>query len=118
MYKTHQSQPYIVSIAKIRLLLARKKYPLNLILALIVASFWASQPTNSNGVNDKGWEGKTFRVETDEGNSAIGPILLSSRGLRYLERSEELTHNEVETLLNSDLPSSQYTYMLMQWVGV
>ena len=78
-------------------------------------------PTNSNGVNDKGWEGKTFRVDIDntgEGNSAIGPVLLSPGGLRYLERSEELTHNEVETLLNSDLPPSQYTYMLMQWVGM
>jgi hypothetical protein len=80
-------------------------------------------PTNSNGVSDKGWEGKTFRVKNiddddEDGNTAIGPILLSPSGLQYLERAEELTHAEVQTLLNSDLPPSQYTYMLMQWVGM
>ena len=78
-------------------------------------------PTNSNGVSDKGWEGKTYRVDIDdddEGNNAIGPVLLSPSGLRYLEREGELTHAEVQTLLNSDLPPSQYTYMLMQWVGM
>ena len=87
----------------------------------LIESFWAAIPTNSNGVSDKGWEEKTFRVEVDndeEGNSAIGPVLLSRPGLRYLERSGELTHDEIETLLNCDLPPSQYTYMLMQWVGM
>lgn len=83
--------------------------------------FWASMPTTSNGVNDKGWQSKTRRVDIDEedkGNMAIGPVLLSPSGLRYLERAEELTHAEVQTLLQSDLPPSQYTYMLMQWVGI
>jgi len=83
--------------------------------------FWAAMPTNSNGVSDKGWEGKTYRVDIDnddEGNNAIGPVLLSPSGLRYLEREGELTHAEVQTLLDSDLPPSQYTYMLMQWVGI
>jgi len=78
-------------------------------------------PTTSNGVNDKGWQSKTRRVDIDEedkGNMAIGPVLLSPSGLRYLERAEELTHAEVQTLLQSDLPPSQYTYMLMQWVGM
>lgn len=91
-------------------------------------SFWAAMPTNSNGVSDKAWERKreTFRVDVadddddddDDRNIAIGPILLSPSGLRYLERAEELTHAEVQTLLNSNLPPSQYTYMLMQWVGM
>ena len=79
-------------------------------------------PTNSNGVSDKGWEGKTYRMKTgddeDKMNNAIGPVLLSSSGLRYLERSEELTHAEVQALSDSNLPPSQYTYMLMQWVAM
>jgi len=83
--------------------------------------FWAAIPTNSNGLNDKGWERKSYRLDIDddeEGSNAIGPILLSRSGLRYLERAEELTHAEVQTLLQSGLPPSQYTYMLMQWVGI
>ena len=78
-------------------------------------------PTNSNGVSDKEWDGKTYRVNIDDEDNmgrAIGPILLSRNGLRYLESVDELTHAEVETLLSSGLPSSQYTYMLMQWVGM
>ena len=78
-------------------------------------------PTNSNGVSDKEWDRKTYRVKIDDEDNvsrAIGPILLSPSGLQYLESVEELTHTEVETLLNSDLPSSQYTYMLMQWVAM
>ena len=85
----------------------------------LTISFWAAMPTNSNGVSDKGWEGKTYRVDIDdEGSNAIGPVLLSPSGLRYLEREGELTHAEVQTLLDSELPPSQYTYMLMQWVGM
>mmetsp|Transcript_23752 Transcript_23752/g.55918 ORF Transcript_23752/g.55918 Transcript_23752/m.55918 type:complete len:556 (-) Transcript_23752:59-1726(-) len=92
--------------------------------------FWAAMPTNSNGVSDKGWEGKTFRVkmangdgiggdiDEDGNNTAIGPVLLSPTGLRFMERAEELTHAEVMTLLDSHLPPSQYTYMLMQWVAI
>eukprot|EP00536_Pseudo-nitzschia_multiseries_P011570 jgi/Psemu1/67953/estExt_Genemark1.C_4020016 len=81
-------------------------------------------PTNSNGVNDKGWESRDFRVKKDrsvsedETSTAIGPVLLSPSGLRYMERADELTHSEVETLLDSHLPPSQYTYMLMQWVAI
>jgi len=66
-------------------------------------------------------EGKTGRidiVDKNQENDAIGPILLSPSGLRYLERANEMTHAEVQTLLDSDLPPDQYTYMLMQWVGV
>ena len=87
----------------------------------IVKSFWAAMPTNSNGVSDKGWEKKTYRVDVDddeEGNNAIGPILLSKGGLQYLEKIEELTNAEVEALLDSDLPPSQYAYVLLTWVGV
>lgn len=79
-------------------------------------------------MSDKEWVGKTLRVNTrsrvddhdddDETSNAIGPILLSRSGLRYLERANELTHAEVQTLLQSDLPPSQYTYMLMQWVAM
>lgn len=82
--------------------------------------FWAALPTNSNGLSDKGWEGgrrKNIDDENQEKN-AIGPVLLSENGLRYMERVNELTHAEVQTLLDSELPPSQYTYMLMQWVGV
>ena len=80
-------------------------------------------PTNSNGVSDKGWGNRTYRVKTsgeagDGKGNAIGPVLLSSSGLRYLERADELTHAEAQALLDSDLPPSQYTYMLMQWVAM
>jgi len=83
--------------------------------------FWAAIPTNSNGLSDKVREGKTGRIDIEDKNQendAIGPILLSPSGLRYLERANEMTHAEVQTLLDSDLPPDQYTYMLMQWVGV
>ena len=56
--------------------------------------------------------------DENDGNNAIGPVLLSRSGLRYLERANELTHDEVQTLIDSELPPSQYTYMLMQWVGM
>jgi len=89
------------------------------LLRLSHTFFWAAEPTNSNGVSDKGRESHTFRTKIDDeiqANSAIGPILLSPEGLRYLELTDELTHTEVVALLESGLPPSQYCYMLIEWV--
>ena len=77
----------------------------------------ASTPTCSNGVGDTGWEEKAFRQEENKGID-IGPILLSPEGLKGLQRENELTNLEVKALLESGLPPSQYTFMLMEWVGL
>jgi hypothetical protein len=64
--------------------------------------FWASTPTSSNGLE----------------NFEIGPLLLSQEGLRSLVEAHELTSNEVDALLKSGLPPSQYTYILVEWVAL
>ena len=83
--------------------------------------FWASTPTYSNGVGDGGVPDGDHLIDLphDEQNfDAIGPLLLSPYGLRFLERADELTHEEVESLLASGLPPSQYPYILLEWVGL
>jgi hypothetical protein len=90
--------------------------------------FWASTPTCSNGIGDD-----VLKVadEKDDDESLcssalrfhnyspaeIGPILLSLDGLKLLEEAEELTSNEVNALLTMGIPPSQYTYVLLGWVG-
>lgn len=79
--------------------------------------FWASTPTCSNGLGDGGV------ADGDENQDIlsrieIGPILLSPEGLRRLQEAEELTKNEVDALLASGLPPSQYTYVLLEWVAL
>ncbi|KAL3933307.1 MAG: hypothetical protein SGBAC_010459 [Bacillariaceae sp.] len=71
--------------------------------------FWASTPTSSNGVGDGGWEDRDIE---------IGPILLSPEGLQGLVDVGELTSDEADSLLASGLPPSQYTYVLLEWVGL
>ncbi len=79
--------------------------------------FWASTPTLSNGLGDGGvldgddQQDILSRIE-------IGPILLSPEGLRRLQQVDELTKNEVDALLASGLPPSQYTYILLEWVAL
>ncbi|CAJ1966016.1 unnamed protein product [Cylindrotheca closterium] len=76
--------------------------------------FWASTPTSSNGVVDGGWEND----EDIHSDIEIGPILLSNEGLQGLVDVGELTTEEVDSLLSSGLPPSQYTYVLLEWVGL
>eukprot|EP00566_Odontella_aurita_P001291 CAMPEP_0113573000 /NCGR_PEP_ID=MMETSP0015_2-20120614/26385_1 /TAXON_ID=2838 /ORGANISM="Odontella" /LENGTH=553 /DNA_ID=CAMNT_0000476051 /DNA_START=128 /DNA_END=1789 /DNA_ORIENTATION=- /assembly_acc=CAM_ASM_000160 len=102
--------------------------------------FWAVAPTCSNGVtdgnaflhrsNNEGNGGGSGYGQKGEGDAeekkiqeimtgrAIGPLLLSPRGLRRLVVEGELTANEQEALLDSGLPPSQYAYILLEWVGL
>lgn len=83
--------------------------------------FWATTPTCSNGVGDGGiTDGDHFKdlPPSEQDLDAIGPLLLSPYGLRFLERADELTHEEVESLLACGLPPSQYPYILLEWVGM
>jgi len=81
--------------------------------------FWASTPTSSNGFGDDGWEDGEDVFETNHHkNIEIGPILLSPEGLRGLVGVGEITDEEAEVLLSSGLPPSQYTYVLLEWVGL
>lgn len=48
----------------------------------------------------------------------IGPKLLSEEGLQRLVQAGELTAEEAAALLQSELPPSQYAYILMDWVGI
>mmetsp|Transcript_26490 Transcript_26490/g.30791 ORF Transcript_26490/g.30791 Transcript_26490/m.30791 type:complete len:486 (+) Transcript_26490:165-1622(+) len=82
--------------------------------------FWASTPTCSNGLGDGGFkdgdENEYIQSNPSE-ELKIGPLLLSPEGLRTLEEADELTSNEVEALLASSIPPSQYTYVLLEWVS-
>jgi len=77
--------------------------------------FWAATLTHSDGVGDR----RNNDANTREvGKNAIEPLLLSPEGLMGLVRAGELTMEEADSLLNSGLPPSQYTYILMEWVGL
>ncbi len=85
--------------------------------------FWASTPTCSNGLGDReiGEDGEHVDLHPSLlGESAIeiGPLLLSVEGLKSLEDADELTSNEVDSLLSCGLPPSQYTYVLLEWVSL
>ena len=83
--------------------------------------FWATTQTYSNGVGDGGvpdGDHVTDYSQDEQDLDAIGPLLLSPYGLRFLERADELTHEEVESLLACELPPSQYPYILLEWVGM
>mmetsp|Transcript_2797 Transcript_2797/g.4526 ORF Transcript_2797/g.4526 Transcript_2797/m.4526 type:complete len:495 (+) Transcript_2797:41-1525(+) len=79
--------------------------------------FWAATPTVSDGLGDEGHEHTDMPLE-DMQQEKIGPLLLSPEGLRGLVKVGELTAEEAEALLSSGLPPTQYTYILMEWVGL
>jgi hypothetical protein len=89
------------------------------LLKLSHTFFWAATPTCSNGVGDGGWlgDGDAFS-DIDLEENAIGPILLSHEGLQGLVDVGELTQTEANALLKSELPPSQYAYVLLEWVGL
>ena len=81
--------------------------------------FWASTSTASNGVTDnvdfvKEAEDCPIPIEDDN----IGPLLLSSFGLKALQDSNQLTPKEAALLLNSRLPRFQYPWIMLEWVGI
>ena len=88
------------------------------LLRLSHTFFWAATPTCSNGVDDGGIadgdenRGMQLRDRTDQ----IGPLLLSCEGLATLVAADELKSEEMEALLDSGLPPSQYAYILLEWV--
>ena len=82
--------------------------------------FWAATPTCSNGVtdfDDDGFDDGDADALRD-GRESIGPLLLSAEGLNSLVDAGELTEAEVEAMLRSGLPPSQYAYILCEWVGL
>ena len=90
------------------------------LLRLSHTFFWASTPTFSNGLGDGGVaDGDEHKdLPLEESSLEIGPLLLSPEGLKSLIEADELTSNEVDALLASGLPPSQYTYALMEWASL
>jgi hypothetical protein len=83
------------------------------LLRLSHTFFWAATPTVSDGVSEnaqKQGRGKPTDV--------IGPVLLSPMGLEKLVDADELTPAEKKALMYSGLPPSQYSYVLLEWVGL
>lgn len=81
--------------------------------------FWAATPTASNGLTDS----EEFLEDAEHcpvpiDDQHIGPLLLSTYGLKALVRNNQLTQQEAEDLMNTELPPSQYTYTLLVWVGL
>jgi hypothetical protein len=81
--------------------------------------FWAATPTASNGLTDSVEflkDSENFPLPIDQQH--IGPLLLSTYGLRALVRNNQLTKQEAEDLMNTELPPTQYAYILLVWVGL
>jgi len=81
--------------------------------------FWAATPTISNGLSDceeylKDAENCTLPID----DAHIGPLLLSPYGIRALVQTGQLTTGEVQGLVKTGLPPSQYAYVLLVWVGL
>ncbi|CAJ1937670.1 unnamed protein product [Cylindrotheca closterium] len=81
--------------------------------------FWAAVPTASNGLTDS----DAFLEDAEHSdlpidNQHIGPLLLSTYGLKALVQNSQLTQREAEDLMNTELPPSQYAYVLLVWVGL
>mmetsp|Transcript_9388 Transcript_9388/g.24290 ORF Transcript_9388/g.24290 Transcript_9388/m.24290 type:complete len:231 (-) Transcript_9388:53-745(-) len=84
------------------------------LLLRVQVFFWAATPTRANGLlGDDDEEVRAIKARTGD----IGPLLLSAEGLAGLVRAGELTAGEVDALLGSGLPPSQYAYVLLEWVG-
>jgi len=85
--------------------------------------FWSATPTVSDGFGDVhhsegGIAGDADALPTNFDPSQFGPILLSSDGLKLLVRYGQLTQCEVDALVATGLPPSQYPYILLEWAGI
>lgn len=81
--------------------------------------FWAATPTASNGLTDSEEflkDAENCPVPIDDQH--IGPLLMSTYGLKALVKKNQLTREEAEDLMNTELPPSQYAYTLLVWVGL
>lgn len=91
----------------------------NRLMRLSHMFFWAATPTSSNGLTDSEefiQDAAECPVPIDDDH--IGPLMLSSYGLKALIASGQLTLEEAEDLINTSLPPSQYAYTLLVWVGL
>jgi hypothetical protein len=77
--------------------------------------FWAATPTMDNGFG--GGEEKDFPAGFEKDDD-IGPLLLSQEGLARLVAADELTQEEMNALIGTGMPPSQYAYILLEWVGL
>ena len=80
--------------------------------------FWAATPTASNGLTDN----EEFLEEAEDcpipiEDINIGPLLLSPFGLRALVNTGQLTKGEVDYLGQTGLFPTQYSSVLLEWVG-
>lgn len=81
--------------------------------------FWAATPTASNGLNDS----EEFIQDAEScplpfDGEHIGPLMLSPYGLKALVNSGQLTKEEAEDLMLTELPPTQYAYIMLVWVGL
>ena len=85
--------------------------------------FWAATPTISDGFGDVhhtegGIMGDSNMLPTNFDASQFGPMLLSKEGLEMLVRYGQLTQREMDALVATGLPPSQYPYVLLEWAGL
>lgn len=74
------------------------------------AFFWAATPTASDGLIPD-----FISLPEDFDPSKVGPRLLSREGLETLVRCNQLTQNEMDALIATNLSPSQYYCILMEW---
>jgi len=81
--------------------------------------FWAATPTASNGLTDcEDFLTDAANCPLPVDDEHIGPLLLSPYGLKALVKSGQLTESEAEDLMATQLPPSQYAYIILVWVGL
>lgn len=81
--------------------------------------FWAATPTASSGLTDcEEFLSETSQLPLPVDDEHIGPLLLSPYGLKALVKAGQLTKEESYDLMASNLPPSQYAYILLTWVGL
>mmetsp|Transcript_19625 Transcript_19625/g.29118 ORF Transcript_19625/g.29118 Transcript_19625/m.29118 type:complete len:308 (-) Transcript_19625:785-1708(-) len=79
----------------------------NRLLRMSHIFFWAAQPTASNGLSDCE-EFVEDAAKVLEDGVGLGPLLLSSPGLRAMVNSGQLSEGEAKELTTAALPPSQY----------
>ena len=79
--------------------------------------FWASIPTGSDGLAHI-IENETELLPQDFDATDVGPMLLSTEGLRTLVRYGQITENEMNALVATGLPPTQYPYVFLEWAGL
>ena len=85
--------------------------------------FWAATPTCSDGLGDVhhtkgGIVGDMDTLPKNFDPTQFGPMLLSREGLELLVQYGQLTRQEMDALVATGLPPSQYPYVLLEWAGL